>query len=94
MVRILINKCNDILRKRSVYVCPDGILETGAADPELAACEWKQLLDCLDEVSAEIVQLYYYDEMTVPEIAEILDMNKNTVMTKLDRARKKLRKML
>jgi RNA polymerase sigma-70 factor (ECF subfamily) len=94
MIRILINKCNDMLRKRSIYLPQEEGMEMGITDPELERCEWKQLLGYLDETSREIVNLYYYEELTVPEIAAVLDMNRNTVMTKLDRARKKLQKIL
>lgn len=94
MIRILINKCNDVLRSRSPYVQSQEESELGIADSDFETCEWKQLLSCLEKTSREIVQLYYYEELTVPEIAAILGMNKNTVMTKLDRARKKLRTML
>lgn len=94
MIRILINKCNDILRKRSVYANLQESKEPGGFDTGMETCEWKQVLSCLEETSREIVQLYYYEEMTVPEIAAVLDMNKNTVMTKLDRARKRLRREL
>lgn len=94
MIRILINKCNDILRKRRPYTQQETETERGSADPGLERCEWKELLNCLEASSREIVLLYYYEELTVPEIAAVLDMNKNTVMTKLDRARKKLRSML
>lgn len=91
LIRILINKCNDILRERKHY----GVSteqEPGRNCRELEWCEWKELLLCLDEESREIVQLYYFDEFSTKEIGEILGMNKNTVSTRLDRARKRLKR--
>lgn len=93
MIRILINNCNNLIRRRSFYE-PVEEQEIGQSDSDMEACEWKQVLSCLDVVSREIVQLYYFEEFTVAEIAGALDMNRNTVMTKLDRARKKLRREL
>ena len=61
---------------------------------ELNLCEWKQLLLCLDEESRKIVELYYFDEFSVKEISALLEMNSNTVSTKLSRARAKLKKEL
>ena len=61
---------------------------------ELNLCEWKQLLLCLDEESRKIVELYYFDEFSVKEISALLEMNSNTVSTKLSRARAKLKKVI
>ena len=91
MIRILINKCKDFYRNRELTdVEING--NTGGQDHNIERCEWKQLLLSLDESSRIILQLYYFEEFAVKEIAEILEMNPNTVMTKLDRARKKLRR--
>lgn len=93
MIRILINNCKNVLRKRSQHE-QVWAQEAGCRDSDMDRCEWKQVLGCLEQTSREIVQLYYFEEFTVGEIASILDMNRNTVMTKLDRARKKLRSEL
>ena len=61
---------------------------------DLDLCEWKQLLLCLDEESRKIVELYYFDEFSVKEIGNLLEMNSNTVSTKLSRARAKLKKVI
>jgi RNA polymerase sigma-70 factor (ECF subfamily) len=52
------------------------------------------LLLCLDEESRKIVELYYFDEFSVKEIGNLLEMNSNTVSTKLSRARAKLKKVI
>ena len=49
---------------------------------------------CLDEESRKIVELYYFDEFSVKEISALLEMNSNTVSTKLSRARAKLKKVI
>ena len=38
------------------------------------------------------MELYYFDEFSVKEIGNLLEMNSNTVSTKLSRARAKLKK--
>ena len=47
-----------------------------------------------DEESRKIVELYYFDEFSVKEIGNLLEMNSNTVSTKLSRARAKLKKVI
>ena len=66
----------------------------GVQCEDLDLCEWKQLLLCLDEESRKIVELYYFDEFSVKEIGNLLEMNNNTVSTKLSRARAKLKKVI
>lgn len=89
MIRILINKCNDILRKRPLYESIEQC-EAGTLDSGIESCEWKELLSCLDDTSRKIVMLFYYEELSIKEIAGTLNMNQNTVTTRLRRARKKL----
>lgn len=48
----------------------------------------------LSEKYRPIVMMYYYDEMSCEEIAEVLKMNCGTVRTRLKRAREKLKKEL
>ena len=40
------------------------------------------------------IHLFYYEEYSVTEIAEILDLNEATVKTRLKRGRDKLNKVL
>jgi RNA polymerase sigma-70 factor (ECF subfamily) len=48
----------------------------------------------LPQTLKEIVLLYYFEEMNVTEIAEILDISQENVKSRLFRARKKLRMIL
>ena len=93
LMRILINECKDIFRQKNHDTELDNFAE-GVHCEELDLCEWKQLLLCLDEESRKIVELYYFDEFSVKEISALLEMNSNTVSTKLSRARAKLKKVI
>lgn len=42
----------------------------------------------------EVIIFYYYEELSVEEIAELLGVNVNTVKTRLHRARNSLKRML
>jgi RNA polymerase sigma-70 factor (ECF subfamily) len=42
----------------------------------------------------EVIIFYYYEELSVEEIADLLSVNVNTVKTRLHRARKRLKRML
>ncbi|MEE0060072.1 MAG: sigma-70 family RNA polymerase sigma factor, partial [Acutalibacteraceae bacterium] len=48
----------------------------------------------LPENYRNVIYLYYYEEYTIPEIADILGKSQNTISAQLQRARKKLKKIL
>ena len=52
--------------------------------------ELKEALSLLDEKYRPVVILYYVHEFETKEIAEILNISKTAVTTRLQRARKKL----
>ena len=87
MIRILINHCNKMLKRQTDFYGLDNT-EQGSCDHEIETFEWQEILLSLEESSRIIVQLYYYEELSIKETADVLRMNKNTVMTKLSRARK------
>ncbi len=69
-------------------------------DPEVVAQKQDKaaaLRRCLDGLSTEhreIVDLVYYQEMSVSEVAEIVGIPENTVKTRLFYARKKLSELM
>ena len=93
LIRILINKCIDIIRKnkreRPVEVFP----ERGEICMELRHCEFEELMRSLDEKYRTILLLYYGEGLKISEIAQLLDMEENTVKTRLARGRKKFKEI-
>ena len=75
-------------------------IEDTSDDPEVAATKKDTsaaLRKCLTALSAEhreIVDLVYYHEKSVEEVAEIVGIPENTVKTRLFYARKKLAELL
>lgn len=92
LTRILINKCTDILRKKMNYSDIENIVEEGRSDLHFQQCEWKELLNSLDQKYSVVILMYYFDGFSVKEISEILHVKKNTVLTRLRRARHLLKK--
>lgn len=97
IIRILINKCYDIIRKNQkiIYlneqmrVEQDGYYQMYSEKSDLEI-----ILNQLDEDLRTITVLYYYDDLSVAEIAEILDIPEGTVKSRLSRARDKIFKIL
>lgn len=54
---------------------------------------WNEVMK-LDDNYREVIYLYYYEEKPIKEISDILNCSKNTVKTRLKRARERLGKNL
>ncbi len=90
LIRILINKCKDILQNRSRMVYTDMIPEIPTYEETFERVEWNQVLDLLDEKYRIILLLYYLEGFNTREIGDILNMKESTVKTRLSRGRQKV----
>ena len=93
LIRILINKCIDILRKNKLESPIDIFPEQGEVCRELVNCEFEELMRTLDEKYRTILLLYYGEGFKITEIAQLLDMEENTVKSRLSRGREKFRQV-
>ena len=90
------------LRRRPDASCNEETLEIGdpADDPEVALQSKHRgiiLRECLTRLSREhreIIDLVYYHEKSVQEVAEIVGVPRNTVKTRMFYARRKLSELL
>lgn len=94
MVRILLNICFKMRSQKSRYVDEEIAPEPYAEDDPLSATRFKELLAMAEERDRLLLTLYYRDEFSGKEIAELLKMNENTVRTRLARAREQIRRKL
>ena len=92
MIRILINECNKILSHYKKFNWDEEIPLIGQMDMSIAEFEFKEMLGRIDAPYRIILLLYYVEGFRISEIAEILDLNKNTVKTRLSRGRQQANK--
>lgn len=100
-IRIVINKCYDHIRKNkksenNIYI-DDEENPIDIPVDEKNSIEKLELEDLLNKLSEEkrlITTLYYYDEISVKQIAQMLEMPEGTVKYKLSEIRKELRAMI
>ena len=90
LIRILINNCNAIFKQRMRSIEEDGIPEVWEQEEGYLNVEWESFLNCLDEKYRIIIMLYYVQGFKTREIADILQINENTVRGRLVTARNKL----
>lgn len=98
MTRILINECYKIYNqnKKIIYLENAGqdSLSGLAYNDTYTDFETRNLVKKLSPDFREIVILYYFEDFSVKEIAEILNIAEGTVKSRLSRARKELEKKL
>ena len=96
MLRILVNVCYSALRKRHDTASLDEV-EVYLAAPETDHSERLSLWDTvctLPEQMRIVVTLFYYEDLSVRQISQILKISQGAVRTRLSRARDQLRQML
>ncbi len=93
LIRILINECYTLLRKSSRLISLDGMTEwkEKEAPPNHDYSDLYEAIHALKEELRLPVILYYIDDFSVREIAQILDISEGAVQKRLARARGKLR---
>lgn len=89
LTRILINHCNDIIRKQSRMVSMEEAEEPVGSLVE-SDYEFYDLLRELPEKDRTVFLLYYGEGFNTREISEMMGWNENTVKSRLQRGRKKL----
>ncbi|MCM1121098.1 MAG: sigma-70 family RNA polymerase sigma factor [Eubacterium sp.] len=103
LVRILINNCTKVYRKNKrctkFEVSADKYMEenweiSGSTESEYADIEFFDLLQALPEESRVIFQLYFGEQFTMAEIANMLHMKENTVKSRIHRGKIQLRKQV
>ncbi|MEH6992473.1 sigma-70 family RNA polymerase sigma factor [Neobacillus drentensis] len=103
--RIAINHCKDFLRSwynRNVVVTGDDLTANGTKKElvEQAVIQKEEGDQLISEIMKlpikyrEVIYLFYYQELTIIEIAELTDTGANTVKTRLRRAKELLKERL
>lgn len=94
LIKILINRCNDALAKRNKIVVLSEINKGLSYSENTEKIEVKEFLDKLEEDLKIIVILYYFEDLSVKDIAENLNIPEGTVKSRLSRARNKLKTLM
>lgn len=99
ITRILINECNDMLRKKKklVYI-EDYSQQEEKIEKETISKEEKldliEAINGLDEKTKEVIILFYYNELKIEEIADLLNIPVGTVKSRMNTGKTKLYSLL
>lgn len=101
VIRITINKCNDIIAKHKLN--NEKILKIQLNEAEIqsnfdsniiAKTDLERAMDLLEEDLKLVTVLYYYNDMSISDISEVINIPKGTVKSRIFRAREKLHQIL
>lgn len=94
LTRILINKCNDILRERKKTISLDDITDVESHEFEPESLDLELLLNELDYKYRIVLILHYSHGYKTEEISDMLHIPVGTVTSRLKRGREHLAKIL
>lgn len=94
MIRILINECNNIMRKNKRVLQFQESLVVENYDDIYEKLDLINAIASLNNELKIITRLYYFEDMSTVEIAKILNIPEGTVRSRLARAREKLKKQM
>ncbi|MGL5328727.1 MAG: sigma-70 family RNA polymerase sigma factor [Peptostreptococcaceae bacterium] len=94
LIRILINQCKALIEKNKKIVELKNIDMQNLYEQEDEIYGIKEEIDKLDEDLKILVILYYYQDMSVKDISESLQIPEGTIKSRLSRARNKLKEVL
>ena len=95
LIRVTINCAKDFLAQRSqLQQLNEEMMPDHTAPNTDVHMDLRAAIEQLRPDYREVIKLYYLDELSVKEIAQILNKNENTVKTQLARAREILKSAL
>lgn len=95
LIRVAINECNNIWNtswRKRVTLTDEQKEELFFDNNEQS--ELYELVMQLTPKYRQVIYLYYYEEFSVKEVADILKISETAVQTRLQRARQRLREQL
>ena len=95
LIRVAVNECNSLWN--SSWRKKVTSLDEREDEPAFTTPEKSELYDLVMKLPPkyrQVVYLYYYEEFSVKEVAEMVKISETAVQTRLQRARKKLKDQL
>lgn len=99
--KIAVNKCRDLLKDKGEYYLNDEdinlLSESNVEYEAIESMSRKWIRDAvftLKPAYREVITLFYFEELSIKEICDVLNEGEGTVKSKLHRARNILKKLL
>ncbi|SFI86176.1 RNA polymerase sigma factor [Thermoflavimicrobium dichotomicum] len=87
LIRILINQCNKMLHQNKKMIPFEKLQEPSYAPKEYKEVELKELVNHLDPNHRLVITLYYFEDLSLEQIANLLNLPEGTIKSRLYKAR-------
>ena len=94
LIRILINECNEILRKNKRVISFDESVRDERYNDSYENMDLTNAINCLGKEFKVTTILFYFEDMSIKEISKFLEIPEGTIRSRLTRAREKLREIM
>ncbi|WP_440115443.1 RNA polymerase sigma factor [Paenibacillus sp. QZ-Y1] len=90
MFRILINECNTLLSRRSLSTSYAEVPAKPEPSSPFDEVDMREAVDRLDEQKRVVIVLHYFEDLSLRQVADALDISESAVKMRLSRARQEL----
>lgn len=90
ITRILINECN----KRNKIIPVSEIFALETSDEKISEIDLKEAIKTLNLEFRVVIELFYFEDLSINDISKILNIPKGTVKSRLSRGKEKLFKII
>lgn len=94
LIRILINECKRVINSRKKIVLSDDLSSSIHYNTNFDKFELWQVVASLNDELSTVINLFYIEDLTLKQIAKILNKPEGTIKSRLSRARAQLAKLL
>lgn len=94
LTKILINECNRILKNNKKIIPIEEYMDQAYTLDAYEKVEIQEAVSSLEDEFRVVVVLFYFEDMSIKDIAQMLEIPEGTVKSRLSRARERLSKQL
>lgn len=93
LLKIMVNECNNILRHKKKVIVLENFFKEESYEDNYDSLNGQPVLKAVKKLEKnfkDVILLHYYEDLSVKDISQTLDISEGTVKSRLSRARKKL----
>ncbi|MGL5752193.1 MAG: RNA polymerase sigma factor, partial [Paraclostridium sp.] len=94
IMRIVVNECYDLIKRNNKFDLTNDVETLNLVHHDNYGISLREIVKQLNYEYSSVITLYYYEDMSIKEISEVLEIAEGTVKSRLNRAKEKLKVLL
>lgn len=94
IMRIVVNECYDLIKRNNKFDLTNDVDTLNLVHNDNYEISLREIVKQLNYEYSSVITLYYYEDMSIKEISEVLEIAEGTVKSRLNRAKEKLKVLL